>query len=197
MRIHHRIERRHQFSKHLSDSSLTEEPGEVAKLFKDIQRTWMDSKSCTQLRSIFQSTSLPQQIDNIIGFAFGPFAYGLAEPGTVRATYQHALILTLQDVIKKKTDMEHIGCFVQDPEYTEVDKTILNEHNITLLEDPWGFLKIDERSVVVSCAPSIPVKQIVLDLARPAIIIWDRVSDNDTIGLRYGTTFVGGQVWCN
>lgn len=191
MRIYHRIERRHQHSKRLFDSSLTEEPGEVATLFKDIQRTWMASKPCKQLQLIFQSISLPQQIDHIIGFAFGPFAYGLAESGTVRAAYQHALILTLQDVMKKKMDTEYINCFVQDPEYTEVDKTILNEHDITSLEDPWGFLKINERSVVVSCAPSIPVKQIVSDLARPAIIIWDRVSDTDATGLRYGT-FVSG-----
>lgn len=197
MRVHHRIERRHRCTKQLFDSTLIKEPGEVAKLFNDIQSTWMDSKPCAQLRSIFQSTRIPQKIDSIIGFAFGPFAYGLEEPGTVRAAYQHALILTLQNVIGKKVDTEHIACFVQDPEYTEVDKTILSEYGISSLEDPTGFLRIDERSVVVSCAPSVPVKQIISDLARPAIMIWDRVSDIDAIGPRYFKTFVSGQVWCN
>lgn len=133
----------------------------------------------------------------MIGFAFGPFAYGLEEPGTVRAAYQHALILTLQDLIGSKVDAEHIACFVQDPEYTEVDKTLLSNHGIATLEDPRGFLRIDEKSVVISCAPSVPVKQIVSELARPAIIIWDRVSDTDITEPRYYKVFLFIQVWCN
>jgi hypothetical protein len=43
---------------------------------------------------------------------------------------------------------------------------------VRILEDPHGFLDVDNRSMVVSIAASVPVKQIVLDICRPAGIIW-------------------------
>jgi hypothetical protein len=61
---------------------------------------------------------------------------------------------------------------------------ILRENGITVLDDPEGFLEVDDSTLVISCAAQVPVKQITLDLARPAAMIWDRIKGHDLGGLR-------------
>lgn len=41
-----------------------------------------------------------------------------------------------------------------------------------MIEDPHGWLEIDERSVVSSVAPNVPVKDIIAETSRPAVVIW-------------------------
>jgi hypothetical protein len=72
---------------------------------------------------------------------------------------------------------------VQDPSYTKVDQAVLSKHGITILGDPKGILEVDDSTAVLSCSPDIPVKQIVSDLANPAIMMVDRVLDHDPSGL--------------
>lgn len=72
-----------------------------------------------------------------------------------------------------------IQCFAQDPAYTDIDKVILAEHGVTVLDDPRGFLQVDNQSAVLSFAPDICVRQIVADIARPAVLIWNTVRDED------------------
>lgn len=62
---------------------------------------------------------------------------------------------------------------MQDPAYNEVDKSVLGDRGMEFLDDPDGFLEVDEASIVVSFTADVPVKEIVLENAKPAIIIWD------------------------
>jgi hypothetical protein len=78
-----------------------------------------------------------------------------------------------------------LNCYAQDPDYTEIDKLVLKEHGITTLEDPRGFLEIESSTVVISICADVPVKQIVADIARPAIMIWNRVREVDNEPPRY------------
>lgn len=71
--------------------------------------------------------------------------------------------------------MFEVKCFAQDPTHTEMDAQILLEHGITVVDDPRVFLKVDESSAVIALAQDIPVKEIIADIARPALIIWDKV----------------------
>lgn len=72
-----------------------------------------------------------------------------------------------------------IQCFAQDPVYTNVDKVVLAEHGVTVVDDPRGFLQVDDQSAVLSFAPNICVRQIVADIARPALLIWNTVHDEE------------------
>ncbi|KAJ7861232.1 hypothetical protein B0H14DRAFT_2506180 [Mycena olivaceomarginata] len=90
---------------------------------------------------------------------------------------QHILVLALKDMLSGKNDNAAvIQCFAQDPIYSDMDKQLLGKHGITVLDDPRGFLQLDESSIVISIAPNIPVKQIVTDLAHLAVIIWNSIS---------------------
>lgn len=70
---------------------------------------------------------------------------------------------------------------MQDPEYTSVDREILDGFGLQTVDDPEGFLKVDEQSIVLSIAPNVPVKHIIADIARPAVVIWFHVEEKGTV----------------
>lgn len=94
-----------------------------------------------------------------------------------RSAFQHALVLTLQEWLR--TQQKTFSSYAQDPDYKSVDKAVLGEHGIEVIDDPRAWLEIDERSILFSCAPNVPVKEVVADIARPAVVIWERVDYND------------------
>ncbi|KAG7044741.1 hypothetical protein JMJ77_0004203 [Colletotrichum scovillei] len=50
---------------------------------------------------------------------------------------------------------------------------------IRVLDGHRGFLEVDDKTLVFSIKPSVPVKQIITELARPAMIIWDAMSGDE------------------
>ncbi len=60
--------------------------------------------------------------------------------------------------------------------YVDTDKEVLGRVGVTVVDDPRGFLEVDDNSVVICVAPNVPVKQIIADIARPAVLIWNRVT---------------------
>lgn len=171
---------RNKFTKELVSTTPVLSDKEVGEFFKNIQNTLEASEQCKQLRSILTSTTTPCEINKIVGFACGTMAYGCREHRT-RTAFQHALILSVLDVLsKKKASTNQIKCYAQDPAYTTADTSVLDKYGITVLDNPKGFLEVDDTTAVISCAPDVPVKQIVSDLARPAIMVWNRISEDET-----------------
>ncbi|CEL10083.1 hypothetical protein ASPCAL13210 [Aspergillus calidoustus] len=68
-----------------------------------------------------------------------------------------------------------VPCYVQDPAYTPADRMVLAENNVETVQDPGGFLKMDDSSLVFCCEPTTCVKSIVANVARPLVIIRDTV----------------------
>lgn len=169
---------RNKFSKELVGTLPTRSGEEVQEYFATMRNTWEASEPCKQLRSIFSSTKTVCGIRKIVGFGCASMAYSYQEQNTRPAAFQYALILTLWDVLGKKANPNQIRCFVQDPAYTEIDKSVLDGHGITILNDPKGFLEVDDSTAVISCAPDVQVKQIISDLAQRAMMILDTVSED-------------------
>jgi hypothetical protein len=107
----------------------------------------------------------------MVAFALGTFSRrsGFSE----NSAFQHALVLSLREILQERVGT--IDCFVQDPAYTGVDKELLGRLAFQVVDNPKGFLHVDDRSIVVSCSPNQPIRQIVTELARPAVMIWDKV----------------------
>ena len=160
---------------------------EAYGFFHSIRSAWEASKPCQQLRSTLLSTKTQFSCSKVVGLALGPMGYG--GQGSLRAAYQHSLMLTLRDVFSEKKarpgtercpdSRDSIVCYAQDPAYTKVDRSVLAECEISVLGNPKGFLEVDDSTVVLSCAPSVPVKQIIFDLAQPSVIIVDRILDKE------------------
>lgn len=133
----------------------------------------MSSDHCKELRSMLLAKPT-RTVTKIIAFACGGMAFNDEEPHAARSAYQHALILTLRDVLTElQTPSDPIKCYAQDPVYCEVDRRVLGSCGICTLEHPQGFLEVDDSTAVLSFAANIPVRQVVAEIARPAMMIWD------------------------
>jgi hypothetical protein len=101
-----------------------------------------------------------------------------ADDHYMRSMAQHILALTIRDVLATRytTGAHVIKCYAQDPIYTPVDTRVLSEAGFTVVDDPRAFLEVDEASVIIAIDPDIPVRQIIADIARPAIMIWNKVA---------------------
>ncbi|KAK2596440.1 hypothetical protein N8I77_013330 [Diaporthe amygdali] len=136
-------------------------------------KLWQTSEDCARLKSCLSTASLPG-ITKIIAFACSSIARDVDHTRHRSAT-QHALLLTLRDILQAAQPGIEITCIAQDPIYTDIDKVVLSEHGVEVLYDPEGFIEVDDQSVVLSFSPNVPVRQIITDLARPVILAWDTV----------------------
>lgn len=162
-----------------SNHSVASVP-DASELLQRSSRIWENTAQCQALREILMSRK-DISISRIVGLALGSFAtvYPSLQD---RSAFQHALLLTLRDIYcnsMQNIAQQYIPCFAQDPVCNIVDITAAEEAGIKIVQDPDGFLEIDDSTVVFSCAPDTPVRQIVLDLARPAVLIWDKLRNED------------------
>lgn len=138
--------------------------------FQDTIQKWEGERHPQQLQTALTAISRQLALDKVVAFACG--SLGRFSEISYRSMTQHALLLTLRSCLP-----QGIGsCYIQDPAYTQVDKDILEEVGFQVVDDPGLFLMADEFSIVVSVCPNIPVKQIITDICRPGIIIWDKTS---------------------
>lgn len=138
--------------------------------FHEIKARWDSSSKCEEFRSLMENIHLPP-IKKIVAFACGT----LSHPFEKSPATQHAFTLTLRDCLSAKQPGTIIECLAQDPGYYEEDKQVLREAGIVPVDDPNGFLEVDEDTVVFSQIPSAPIRQIIADIARPAMMIWRKV----------------------
>lgn len=145
----------------------------VRKAFEDGCRTWKFSEECKCVETMLRTRPPAGSVSRIIAFGNGTISTDNSEYSVL----QHALMLTIRDVLQSLQAGSGTGiqCFAQDIVYTESDKAALKEVGITVLDDPLAFLVVSDDSVVLSFGPNIPVRQVVTDLARPAVMICDKV----------------------
>ena len=184
MPIYHVTETRNKITKEFCGRSKArpELPHEEAEeFFENCCKEWEASEPCKEFRSMLETIEMPLGITKIVAFACGTFSFIASEPSLerrfVREATQHALILTLRDVLSKTNDASsrEITCYAQDPFYSSLDKDILEKYNIRILDDPAGFLEVDESTVVLSFCADVCVRQVVCDISRPAMMIWSNI----------------------
>lgn len=164
--------------------------------FQAYRAAWEASEDCTRLKaSMAAAASLPG-ITKIIAFACSTFSRESDEIGGRCAT-QHALILTLRDMLQASQPGAQIRCLAQDPMYTETDKAVLAEVGIAAVDDPQGFLEVDDQSVVLAFSANVPVRQIITDLARPVVLAWDTVMTEEQTMARWAKVLEppAGKAW--
>ncbi|EEH37996.2 hypothetical protein PAAG_00917 [Paracoccidioides lutzii Pb01] len=87
----------------------------------------------------------------------------------------HAIALTMADVTRSHAETRdvRVRLLTQDPLYSNETKDVLREIGFEVIGDhgAGGFAELDDVCIVFSPFVSAPVKQIIADLARPAVII--------------------------
>ncbi|KFA79376.1 hypothetical protein S40288_10820 [Stachybotrys chartarum IBT 40288] len=167
-----------------------EVPGysDVKRMWAEARTNWQQSPACEELRAVFQGCQSLPKVTRIVCLGLGSFEVavtrvdndeeaGLDGLPLRRSMTQHAAAITVAEVLGKQLPGARPVIMAQDPAYSALAKRILKEDGIEVI-DGYGslaFTLIDEETLVFSCCPNIPVKQIVADIARPAAMIWDRV----------------------
>lgn len=151
---------------------------ETRDTFRAYRDAWEASENCHALKQSIASAAPLPRITKIIAFACSSISRD-PDQTAHRAATQHALILTLRDALQSSNldgaGGQQIRCLAQDPAYSEADRAVLAELGITAVDDPEGFLEVDDQSAVLSFSPNVPVRQVVTDLAYPAVLAWDTV----------------------
>lgn len=89
-----------------------------------------------------------------------------------RSRIQHSIALTIADACRNN-GRKAIQLLAQDPDYSVEAMEFLEKNGFKIVGQfgAGGFADIDEDSVVFSPFVNAPVKQIIADIARPALII--------------------------
>ncbi|KAK3309457.1 uncharacterized protein B0T15DRAFT_506238 [Chaetomium strumarium] len=193
--VWHRTERRDRKTKELLADWPEADYHTVKRRFAAAKENF-GHEAFGYIKAALASAVLPVGIRKVVALACGTMTKANDHSSYRRSMAQHALALALRDHLSasaahpttpgesnsSSSSRSTVGmpCYAQDPLYTPLDKRVLEEDGITVVEDPAAFLEIDEASVVISVNPSIPVRQIIADIADPgpAIIIWNRVVDS-------------------
>lgn len=155
-------------------------PDSLEKYFQGIRKQWEGTKQLEALKKILEDKDdrIPRRIDKVIGFGFGRMVIpddDNDDESKDKSAFLHALILSIRDILQPKRDyLCKIDCFSEAGSYTSADEAVLQDSGVTTLTNPEGLLKVDISSVVVSSSPDMPVRQIVADISRPAVLIWQR-----------------------
>lgn len=153
------------------------------------------SEASKRIETILRTVQLGGSVSRIVAFGNGTISIEDSQ----HSALQHALMLTIRDGLQSLQPGSGvtIQCFAQDPTYTEADKVVLHEVGITVLEDPRAFLKVNDETVVLSFAPDVPVRQIVTDLARPAVFICDKVRGEQELLDDWSKRFDPPRTWAS
>lgn len=146
---------------------------------------WERDVYFSQLWAIVDAVRLPPNTAKIVGFGCGtvPVPSILS---MVRSTdsVQTALMGMFRDRLRAENGYD-VPCFVQDRGYQNIGMEAHPMEIVQILDDPGGFLQVDETTIVIAIRPDIPVRQIITDIARPAVMIWRPIDNFDPETERY------------
>jgi hypothetical protein len=151
-------------------------PAKDLSTYQAIEREWKASQHYKQLHEMLGNIKFPFTLTKLIALSLGtPIMMSRVDD---RSVLQHALITNLHSTLVQRGILPASSArYVQDPAYAQRDKDLLKGVGLSILEDPQAFLELDDSSMLVSIASDIPVKEIVADICRPGIIIWDAEFD--------------------
>ncbi|KAF2872988.1 hypothetical protein BDV95DRAFT_568507 [Massariosphaeria phaeospora] len=160
---------------------------------------WAQCPEREALVASLQGMQHTAQVTNIVCIGHGKL------DSSPESVVQHLAALTIAEHLTALYEdasqplASPITIVAQDPAYSDTDKTVLSllKPGIAVVDDPAGFLAINEGSLVMSAYPSVPVKQIVADLSAafpakgPAAMLWGSSERDD----KCGVDVVGVEFW--
>ncbi|OTA96504.1 hypothetical protein M434DRAFT_27641 [Hypoxylon sp. CO27-5] len=158
-------------------------PSEDFTTYQAIERQWKTSQHYEQLQEILATIEVPFIPTKVIALALGPLT--LMSQVCERSVLQHALVSVLHSTLVQRGILSVSSQqYVQDPAYTQRDRDTIHSAGLAVLDDPQALLELDESSVLICICPGIPIEDIVADICRPSIIIWDRERYNSPLSSR-------------
>ncbi|KAK0109552.1 hypothetical protein ONS95_002238 [Cadophora gregata] len=158
---------------------------ELDLIFEDKMLAWNGSASYNLLSSYIDTHIKTRTVAKIVCFGLGDMfrrppdwmrkddaSKAEITRGKDRRIFHHLIALTLAEICRNHGS-EAVQLITQDPDYSNETVKFLERKGFTIFGKfgAEGFAVIDQDSIVFSPFAEAPVKQIIADLARPALII--------------------------
>ncbi|KAK6083946.1 hypothetical protein SCUP515_01642 [Seiridium cupressi] len=158
----------------------------IKATWDDARHNWSQSHVCKELKAILSGLTHIPKAKRVVCFGLGRLDRNFDASGSdelaacdglprYRAMTQHSAALTIAAVLGERSGSGPLPVFVQDPDYSSEHREMLRDAGMEVVGGygSLAFTYVDDETVVLTCAPDIPVRQIVADIARPAAMIWD------------------------
>ncbi|KAK1690214.1 hypothetical protein BDP55DRAFT_755775 [Colletotrichum godetiae] len=179
------------FPRHTAPSSRAT-LSSIKRLWDIYQKLWQQSQTCSVLMEIMGKLPPHCQVTKVVCFGLGALLPNICRTCGLclnsvhckihkttrsRTFTQHAAAVSIMLMLRQQNP--HLQCYSQEPEYSPECRNILRGLDIIVVDGHKGFLEVDDRTLVISIKPAVPVKQIITELARPAVIIWDAMDGDE------------------
>jgi hypothetical protein len=106
-----------------------------------------------------------RRVDHIVCFGLGCPVSAARVQWQRRSYVQHRAACTIRDLLVQHQGGMAPKVSAQEPEYTSVDITYLEEHfGMAVLDDPEAFRVLDGNTFIITVAPNVPVRQVAFDM---------------------------------
>lgn len=143
---------------------------ELQKEYESAKRSWEKSSACGELKKLLKGEDMEERmgkVDNVVVFGLGTFQAVEVQHSRTSMT-QLAALDTILSCLGSSTPLPVAQ---QDPAFTSLDREFLSSFNHTVVDDPEGYKKVTENSLVyaIHCYPD--VYDGVRKAATPAVLI--------------------------
>ena len=151
------------------------------EMFKSWKRRWRRTGPFRRLRKLIEATPFPENTRKVVAFGGGAVPCRMREGADEVASranqVQVALVQMVSERLSRQQGPDFQG-FAQDRGWQYIGKSDYQIPKVTMLPDPFGILEVDETTVVIAINPDIPVRQIIADIARPAVLLWRKLANS-------------------
>lgn len=136
--------------------------------YKELAR-WKAGEPSRELGEILKRAKIPT-IKKIVAFGLGTMMDYYGDEPNYRPIIQHAMLIQVAEFFAETRPF----IYLQDPGYRDHDKAVIESLWVEarFVDDPQGFLEVDDDTLVISIDPDVCVRSIVADIATPAAMIW-------------------------
>ncbi|KAI0449172.1 hypothetical protein F5B21DRAFT_520590 [Xylaria acuta] len=149
-------------------ATRTEE--ETRATLAEVTRAFEASAEATAITDLIRTHLKGRAVNKVIAFGLGRIAN--VRPGPPQTFYEHAAAKVVWKAVQEVSSAPKVAVLVQEPLYTDVCKKVLRESGFEIIEGfgAKGFSLVGDDTVVLGHHPSFPLREIIADLARPALI---------------------------
>ncbi|KAF8852350.1 hypothetical protein BDZ45DRAFT_558288, partial [Acephala macrosclerotiorum] len=139
---------------------------EMKDEFEHFKRAWEERPACESLKGHFKDMG---KVDSVVVLGLGSLQASRREGRRASAT-QLAALHTMLDVLQS-ADENTIPVTIQDPQYTDTDKSFLESLGYKVVEDPEAFKLITTGSLVYAIHCYGPVYKSISEGRRPRVLV--------------------------
>jgi hypothetical protein len=145
---------------------------EAKKRFVKIAEAFEASGEAQAMAEMIRTELKGCAVDKVMSFGLGTIGRVCPELSHEYAYWEHAAARVIARAVREVSSAPTVALLAQDPSYTDVCKKVLAEFDFQVIEGygAKGFALVDDNSVVLAHHPNFPLREIIADLARPALI---------------------------